>query len=85
VSEIAVARRYAEALADVATAHNQVDLVMQELHQFAELYQSSAELRALIPSAAVSQPDKLKVLNAIGDCRQDSAIADDHKLAAAPP
>ena len=65
MSDIAVARRYAEALADVSTEHNQVDLVMQELRQFVELYQSSAELSALFPNSGISQADKLKVLNAI--------------------
>jgi F-type H+-transporting ATPase subunit delta len=65
MSEIAVARRYAEALADVATGRNQVDLVSQELKQFVELYGSSTELSALIPNSGVSQGDKLKVLNAM--------------------
>ncbi len=62
---VAVARRYAEALADVAAEHNQVDLVMQELKQFVELYASSPELSAFFPNSGISQADKLKVLNAI--------------------
>ena len=65
MSVIAVARRYAEALADVATEHNQVDQVLQEVKQFVELYQASPELSSFIPNSGVSQSDKLKVVNAI--------------------
>ena len=65
MSVIAVARRYAEALADVTTERSQVDQVLQELKQFVELYQSSPELISFIPNSGVSQSDKLKVLNAI--------------------
>jgi F-type H+-transporting ATPase subunit delta len=65
MSVIAVARRYAEALADVAAEHKQIDQVMQELKQFVDLYQASPELGSLIPNSGVSQSDKLKVLNAI--------------------
>jgi len=65
MSEIAVARRYAEALADLATHHNQVDAIMEELGQFVALYKSSPELSGLIPNSGVSQTDKLKVLDAI--------------------
>jgi len=65
MSSIAVARRYAEALADVATERNQVDLVIQELKQFVDLFGSSPDLRAFFPNSGISQADKLKVLNAI--------------------
>src|SRR5262245_35850898 len=65
MSSIAIARRYAEALADVATEHNQVDLVKQELKKFVELYRSSPELSAFFPNSGISQTDKLKVLNAL--------------------
>jgi F-type H+-transporting ATPase subunit delta len=65
MSVIAVARRYAEALADVATERKQVDQVRQELKQFVELYRTSPELSAFIPNSGISQSDKLKVVNAI--------------------
>jgi len=65
MSAIAAARRYAEALADIATEHKHVDLVMIELKQFVELYASNPELSAFFPNSGISQADKLKVLNAI--------------------
>jgi len=65
MSVIGAARRYAEALADVSTAHNQTDAVMQELKQFVDLYTSSADLSGFFPNSRISQADKLKVLNAI--------------------
>ena len=74
MSVIAVARRYAEALADVSTDRNQVDQVVQELKQFVELYQASPELSSLIPNSGISQADKLKVLNAIIDRTRPSDV-----------
>jgi F-type H+-transporting ATPase subunit delta len=65
MSVIGAARRYAEALADVSSQHNQTDAVLEELKHFVELYQSSAELSAFFPNSGISQADKLKVLNAL--------------------
>ena len=65
MSVIAIARRYAEALADVAIAHNQVDLIDAEVGAFARLMADSRELRDLFASPIVSQADKRKVLDAI--------------------
>lgn len=65
MSVIAVARRYAEALADVAIAHNQVDLIDAEVGTFARLVADSRELHDLFASPIVSQNDKGQVLDAI--------------------
>jgi F-type H+-transporting ATPase subunit delta len=65
MSVIAVARRYAEALADVATARNQVEQIDNEVRVFAETMKSSRELHDMFASPIVSQTDKLKVLEAL--------------------
>ena len=65
MSVTTVARRYAEALADVAIAHNQVEQIDKELRVFSELVRSNRELYELFASPIVSQTDKLKVLEAL--------------------
>lgn len=65
MSVITVARRYAEALADVAIAHNLVDQIDAELHTFAEMMRTSRELHDLFASPVVSKQDKNKVLDAL--------------------
>lgn len=65
MSVIAVARRYAEALADVATAHNFVDQIDRDLGVFAAMIKSNSELHDLFASPIVSRADKLRVLDAI--------------------
>ena len=65
MSVVAVARRYAEALADVATDHNQVEHIDNEVRVFAEMMKSSGELHDTFASPIVSQSDKLKVLEAL--------------------
>jgi F-type H+-transporting ATPase subunit delta len=65
MSVIAIARRYAEALADVATARNQVEQIDNEVRVFAEMMKSSRELHDMFASPTVSQTDKLKVLEAL--------------------
>lgn len=65
MSVIAVARRYAEALADVATARNQVEQIDNEVRVFAEMMKSSRELHDMFASPIVSQTDKLRVLEAL--------------------
>lgn len=65
MSVIAIARRYAEALADVATARNQVEQIDGEVRVFAEMMKSSRELHDTFASPIVSQTDKLKVLEAL--------------------
>ena len=65
MSVIAMARRYAEALADVATARNQVEVIDGEVRAFAEMMKSSRDLHNLFASPIVSQNDKLKVLETL--------------------
>lgn len=65
MSVIAMARRYAEALADVAIDRNQVEQIDGELRVFAEMMKSSRELHDTFASPIVSQSDKLKVLEAL--------------------
>jgi len=65
MSVIAVARRYAEALADVATERNLVEQIDGEVRVFADVMKSSRELYDLFASPIVSQSDKLKVLEAL--------------------
>ena len=65
MSVIAMARRYAEALADVANDRNQVDQIDNEIRVFAEMMKSSRELHDTFASPVVSQSDKLKLLEAL--------------------
>ena len=65
MSVVTIARRYAEALADVATARNQVDQIDSELRVFAEMMKISPELHHTFANPIVSQSDKQKVLEAL--------------------
>jgi F-type H+-transporting ATPase subunit delta len=65
LSLVLVARRYAEALADVTTAANEVDAVSADLAAFSGLLKASTELRHLLGSPVVAAGDKIKVLDAI--------------------
>ena len=65
MSVTAIARRYAEALADVAIDRNQVEQIDAELRVFSEMIRSNRELYDLFASPIVSQTDKLKVLEAL--------------------
>lgn len=65
MSATTVARRYAEAMADVAIAHNVVDQVDGELKLFAEMVQGSRELEDVFASPVLAQADKGKVLEAL--------------------
>jgi F-type H+-transporting ATPase subunit delta len=65
MSVIAMARRYAEALADAATAHNQVEQIDSEMNVFAEMMKSSPELYNTFASPIVSLTDKLRLLEAL--------------------
>ncbi len=67
MSVITIARRYAEALADVAMARNQVDQIDREVSVFAEMIGSSGELHDLFASPIVSSTDKRRVLDALID------------------
>src|SRR5262249_8487310 len=65
MSATAIARRYAEALADVAIDHGLVEQTDRELRAFAQMIGGSEELRNLFASPIVSQADKGKVLEAL--------------------
>jgi len=61
-----IANRYARALADVVAARGDYRAVLEELQSFESAYRESAELRELFASPAVALPQKMKVLEAIG-------------------
>ena len=65
MSIVAIARRYAEALADVAIAHNQVEQMDAEVGAFAQMIRDSRELHDVFASPVVSQEQKRSVLDAI--------------------
>ncbi|MFY9606981.1 MAG: F0F1 ATP synthase subunit delta, partial [Blastocatellia bacterium] len=65
MSLIAVARRYAAPLADVAIAHNKADELDSELGVFAEMISTNQELCDLFASPVIPQPSKREVLDAI--------------------
>jgi len=59
----AVARRYAEALADVAINANKADEIDREVQIFSGLFTSNAELREVFSSPIVKQKDKRAILD----------------------
>lgn len=67
MSVIAVARRYAEALADVAVEHDQVEQIDANLRLFSGMIESSRELRETFASPIISLADKRRVLDALID------------------
>ncbi len=62
---MAVANRYARALADVVGRTGDYRLVLRELQDFCAAYRESAELRELFETPAVPVPEKIRVLEAI--------------------
>jgi len=62
---MAIAKRYARALADVVGRTGDYQKTLGELEGFAAAYQESAELRAVLTTPAVPLPEKIKVLDAI--------------------
>jgi F-type H+-transporting ATPase subunit delta len=65
MSVATVARRYAEAMVDVAIARDEVESIDNELRVFAETMKASRELYDVFASPIVSQTDKLSLLNAL--------------------
>lgn len=65
MSVATVARRYAEAMVDVAISRNEVESIDNELRAFSETMKGSRELYDAFASPIVSQPDKLSLLNAL--------------------
>ncbi|HEY3136094.1 MAG TPA: ATP synthase F1 subunit delta [Blastocatellia bacterium] len=74
MSVIAVARRYAEALADVAEKHDQVEQIDANLRLFSGMIESSRELRETLASPIISLRDKRRVVDALID-----RVLPDHK------
>src|SRR5208337_2776172 len=62
---MAVANRYASALADVVGPGGDYRKVLQELQDFAAAYRESLELRQVFESPAATSAQKVKVLEAI--------------------
>jgi F-type H+-transporting ATPase subunit delta len=61
-----VANRYARALADVVARSGDYRRVLQELQDFVSAYRETLELQQVFASPAVALPQKMKVLEAIG-------------------
>ena len=62
---MAVANRYARALADVVASTGEYRQVLEELVEFSAVYRQSTELREVCETPAVPLPQKTKVLEAI--------------------
>jgi F-type H+-transporting ATPase subunit delta len=69
-----IATRYACALADVVAARGDYRKVLEELQEFERAYRESLELREVFASPAVALPEKMKVLEAIGERLGESPV-----------
>jgi F-type H+-transporting ATPase subunit delta len=69
-----VANRYARALADVVAASGDYRKVLEELQDFERAYRESPELKEVFASPAVALPQKMKVLEAIGQKLGESPV-----------
>jgi F-type H+-transporting ATPase subunit delta len=69
-----VANRYARALADVVAASGDYRKVLEELQNFESAYRESPELKEVFASPAVAFPQKMKVLEAIGQRLGESPV-----------
>ncbi len=72
---IAIANRYARALADVVSQTGEYRVVQTDLENFLAAYQRSADLRVALDSPAVPLDGKVKVLEAIGARMEISKVA----------
>jgi F-type H+-transporting ATPase subunit delta len=68
-----IARRYAEAVADVALAQNQVEQIDAELSAFAQLMKANRELYDVFASPVLSNEQKSKVLGALVEHTQPTS------------
>jgi F-type H+-transporting ATPase subunit delta len=71
---MAVANRYARALADVLGPQGDYRGILSELEDFAATYRQSAELRNVFESPAVPLRDRTKVLTAILERMRTAAL-----------
>lgn len=62
---IAIANRYARALADVVARTGEYHRALDELQDFAAVYSESAELRDVLRSPSVSPQEKTRLLEAV--------------------
>ena len=69
-----VANRYARALAEVVAPSGDYRKVLQELQDFVTAYRESLELQQIFDSPAVALPQKMKVLEAIGQRLDESPV-----------
>lgn len=74
MSVTTMARRYAEAVADVAIERKQVEQIDAELGTFAQMVKSSKELYEIFASPVLSSDQKSKVLNALVERTKPSAV-----------
>jgi F-type H+-transporting ATPase subunit delta len=65
MAQIALSRRYARALLEVAVEENSVDQVADRLQALASAFEQSAELRAVLSSPSYDREVRLKVLQAL--------------------
>jgi len=65
MSVTAMARRYAEAIADVAVAHDLVDQIDSDLRAFVDMMTRSRELHQVFASPVLSMDKKMRVLDAL--------------------
>jgi len=66
LKETAVARRYAKAFAEkYAKEPESLKTVLSELREFAEVFETSRQLRVVMLNPAISQPEKIAVLDGI--------------------
>ena len=72
---MAVAQRYASALAEISGPRGDYKQIAEDLASFAAVYQESSELREVFDSPAVLPRQKEKVLAAILDRLQTSELA----------
>jgi F-type H+-transporting ATPase subunit delta len=71
---MAVANRYAQALAEVLGPQGDYRRVLRELDEFAAAYAASAELRGVCESPSIALPDKIGVLRAILERMEASPV-----------
>jgi F-type H+-transporting ATPase subunit delta len=69
-----IANRYARALADVVVAGGDYRKVLAELEDFERAYRASPELKEALASPAVTLPEKMKVVEAIGQRLGESPL-----------
>ena len=74
MSVTTVARRYAEAVADVALARNQVEQIDTELSGFTQMMRESRELHEVFASPVITSDQKTQVLEAIVGRTQPSPM-----------